>query len=70
MMHVHPPLSLSLSQLIQPYTHLDLLAPMPDVELDKPRLLMVEGGLHYRDHIKPKVSCGHLTTEKGETVVI
>ena len=34
--------------------HLDLLAPMPDVELDKPRLLMVEGSLHYRDSIKAK----------------
>lgn len=43
-------------QLVQSYTHLDLLAPMPDVELDKPRLLMVEGSLHYRDGIKPKVS--------------
>ena len=43
-------------QLVQAYTHLDLLAPMPDVELDKPRFLMVEGNLHYRDAIKPKVS--------------
>ena len=43
-------------QLAQSYMHLDLLGPMPDVELDKPRLLMVEGSLHYRDSIKAKVS--------------
>ena len=35
---------------MQPYTHLDLLAPMPDVEIDKPRVLMLEGNLKYRDH--------------------
>lgn len=23
---------------------------MPDVEIDKPRVLMLEGGLKYRDH--------------------
>jgi len=40
---------------VQSYSHLDLLAPMPDVDVDKPRLLMVEGSLHYRDGSKPKV---------------
>ncbi len=45
---------------MQSYTHLDLLAPMPDVEVDKPRVLMLEGSLHYRDGVKPKVSHTHL----------
>ena len=38
------------------YTHLDLLAPMPDVEVDKQRVLIVEGSLKYRDHSNTRVS--------------
>ncbi len=38
------------------YTHLDLLAPMPDVEVDKQRVLIVEGSLKYRDHSNARVS--------------
>ena len=36
-------------QLMTSYTHLDLLAPMPDVEVDKSRVLMLEGNLKYRE---------------------
>ena len=42
------------------YTHLDLLAPMPDVEVDKQRVLIVEGSLKYRDHSNARVSSSHV----------
>lgn len=42
-------------QLVQPYTKLDLLAPMPNVEISRPRFLMLEGRLKFRDqHTKVK----------------
>ena len=43
------------TQLIQPHTHLDLLAPMPGLEVDKPRVLMLEGNLKFRDPSTAKV---------------
>ena len=45
-----------LCQVVNHYTHLDLLAPMPDVEVDKQRVLIVEGSLKYRDHVNTRVS--------------
>ena len=36
-------------QLLQPYMKLDLLAPMPGINLLQPRALVMEGPLHYRD---------------------
>jgi pleckstrin domain-containing family G protein 5 len=38
-----------LKDLIQPHTHLDLMAPMPDVDITKPRILILEGKLKFRD---------------------
>ena len=49
--------------MMQPYTHLDLLAPMPDVEIDKPRVLMLEGSLKYRDHASKMVAHVFLFTD-------
>ncbi len=43
-------------QLIQPHTHLDLLAPMTGVEVDRARVLMLEGTLKFRDGITSKVT--------------
>ena len=43
-------------QVVNQYTHLDLLAPMPDVEVDKQRVLIVEGSLKHRDHNNTRVS--------------
>ena len=48
---------------MQPYTHLDLLAPMPDVEIDKPRVLMLEGSLKFRDHSSKMVAHIFLFTD-------
>lgn len=48
---------------MQHYTHLDLLAPMPDVEIDKPRVLMLEGTLKYRDHTSRMVAHVFLFTD-------
>ena len=42
--------------MVNQYTHLDLLAPMPDVEVDKQRVLIVEGSLKHRDHSNTRVS--------------
>ena len=49
-------LSYLVFQVVNQYTHLDLLAPMPDVEVDKQRMLIVEGSLKYRDHSNTRVS--------------
>ena len=44
-------------QLVHRYTHLDLLAPMTGVEVDRSRVLMLEGALKYTDaSMKSKVS--------------
>ena len=48
--------------MAQSHMCLDLMAPMPGVELDKPRVLMVEGSLNYKDS-KTKVNLFFHTTE-------
>ena len=35
---------------------MDLLAPMPDVDVTKPRILVLEGKLRFRDQHANKVS--------------
>ena len=50
-------------QLMQPYTHLDLLTPMPDVEMDQPRVLMLEGNLKFRDTSSKMVAHVFLFTD-------
>ena len=49
------------TQIITPHTHLDLLAPMPGVEVDKPRILLLEGNLKFRDPTTARVQtvCTH-----------
>lgn len=50
-------------QLVQPHTHLDLLAPMTGVEVDRARVLMLEGSLKFRDGLtSAKVSCYCIVT--------
>ena len=46
-------------QLVHPHTHLDLLAPMPDVDMDRTRVLMLEGTLKYRDVNTARVRVCH-----------
>ena len=48
---------------MQPYTHLDLLTPMPDVEMDQPRVLMLEGNLKFRDTSSKMVAHVFLFTD-------
>ncbi|CAI8017381.1 Pleckstrin homology domain-containing family G member 5 [Geodia barretti] len=50
-------------ELMQPYTHLDLLTPMPDVEMDQPRVLMLEGNLKFRDTSSKMVAHVFLFTD-------
>ena len=55
--------SLPPQQLMQPYTHLDLLTPMPEVEIDQPRVLVLEGNLKFRDHSAKMVAHIFLFTD-------
>lgn len=55
-------------KIVHPYTHLDLLAPMPAVELDKSRVLMLEGTLKYRDNVMSKVSGCNSTSQLHCTI--